>query len=106
GLIGFGVPLLLVESKIWFWIVCLPLGVFMGPAQAASRSLMARLSPPAISTEMFGLFAFSGRATSFVGPLILGVVTVAAASQRVGMATILIFLGTGLAILLWKVRDE
>ncbi|MEE2997596.1 MAG: MFS transporter, partial [Pseudomonadota bacterium] len=47
GLIGFGVPLLLVESKIWFWIVCLPLGVFMGPAQAASRSLMARLSPPA-----------------------------------------------------------
>ncbi len=106
GLIGFGVPLLLVESKMWFWIVGLPLGVFMGPAQAASRSLMARLSPDGMSAEMFGLFAFSGRATSFVGPLVLGVVTVAASSQRVGMATILIFLGIGLSILLSKVRDE
>ena len=77
GLIAFGIPLLLVESKLWFWLVGVPLGIFMGPAQAASRSLMARLAPPELRTEMFGLFAFSGRATAFLGPAILGVVTVA-----------------------------
>jgi UMF1 family MFS transporter len=90
---------------MWFWIVGVPLGIFMGPAQAASRSLMARLAPAEISTEMFGLFAFSGRATAFMGPFILGVVTVAMDSQRAGMATIVVFLAIGLMILIWKVRE-
>ena len=66
---------------------------------------MARLAPPDIRNEMFGLFAFSGKATAFMGPFVLGLVTVAAASQRAGMATIVVFLGVGLAILLWKVRE-
>lgn len=105
GLIAFGIPLLLVESKMWFWIVGLPLGIFMGPAQAASRSLMARLAPADLRTEMFGLFAFSGKATAFLGPAILGAVTVALDSQRAGMATIVVFLTIGLAILVWKVRE-
>lgn len=105
GLIALGIPLLLVESKMWFWLVGVPLGIFMGPAQAASRSLMARLAPPELRTEMFGLFAFSGKATAFLGPAILGVVTVTLDSQRAGMATIVVFLVAGLAILLWKVRE-
>lgn len=105
GLIALGIPLLLVESKMWFWLVGVPLGFFMGPAQAASRSLMARLAPTDLRTEMFGLFAFSGKATAFMGPAILGAVTVALDSQRAGMATIVVFLAAGLAILLWKVRE-
>ena len=105
GLIALGIPLLLVESKMWFWIVGVPLGIFMGPAQAASRSLMARLAPPDLRTEMFGLFAFSGKATAFMGPAILGVITVTMESQRAGMATIVVFLVAGLAILLWRVRE-
>lgn len=105
GLIALGIPLLLVDSKMWFWIVGVPLGIFMGPAQAASRSLMARLAPPELRTEMFGLFAFSGKATAFMGPAILGVVTATMESQRAGMATIVVFLVAGLIILLWKVRE-
>jgi UMF1 family MFS transporter len=105
GLIALGIPLLLVEEKLWFWIVGVPLGLFMGPAQAASRSLMARLAPEHLRTEMFGLFAFSGKATAFLGPAILGAVTVLADSQRTGMTTIVVFLAAGLAILLWKVRE-
>ena len=105
GLICFGIPLLIVETKLWFWIVGLPLGLFMGPAQAASRSLMARLAPAEYRTEMFGLFAFSGRATAFVGPFILGTLTHLFASQRIGMTTIVVFLAAGLGLLLWKVRE-
>lgn len=105
GLICFGIPLLLVETKMWFWVVGLPLGLFMGPAQAASRSLMARLAPAEVRTEMFGLFAFSGRATAYIGPFVLGLLTGIFDSQRIGMSTIVVFLGIGLLILLWKVRE-
>jgi UMF1 family MFS transporter len=99
GLIALGTPLLLVEGKTWFWLLALTLGIFMGPAQAASRSLMARLSPPEMTTEMFGLFAFSGKVTAFMGPAVLAWATVEFSSQRVGMATVVVFLLIGLALL-------
>jgi UMF1 family MFS transporter len=105
GLICFGIPLLLVETNLWFWIVGLPLGLLMRPAQASSRSLMARLAPAEVRTEMFGLFAFSGRATAFIGPFMLGTLTWMFDSLRIGMSTIVVFLGIGLLILLCKVRE-
>jgi len=76
------------------------MGAFMGPAQAASRSLMAHMAPAAQRSEYFGLFALSGRATAFAGPALLGWVTMGTGSQRAGMATILLFLAIGTAILL------
>jgi UMF1 family MFS transporter len=48
---------------------------------------------------MFGLYALSGKATAFIGPALLGWVTVAAGSQRVGMATVLLFFVAGIWIL-------
>ena len=54
GLIAFGIPLLLAESQTAFWGLALGLGIFVGPAQAAGRTMMAKLSPPAMETEMFG----------------------------------------------------
>jgi UMF1 family MFS transporter len=71
----------------------------MGPAQAASRSLMAHLAPAELRTEMFGLFAFSGKVTAFLGPALLAWVTLASGSQRAGMATVVVFLAAGFAIL-------
>ncbi len=104
GLALFGIAVLLVESELWFWVFALPLGLFLGPAQSASRSLMARLAPVDLRTEMFGLYALSGKATAFLGPMLFGAVTVATDSQRWGMATIVVFLAAGGALLL-KVPD-
>jgi len=104
GLIGLGTPLLFVEGKTWFWLLALPLGIFMGPAQAASRSLMARMAPAEMTTEMFGLFAFSGKATAFMGPAVLAWATVEFASQRAGMATVVGFLIIGF-VLMTLVRE-
>jgi MFS transporter, UMF1 family len=100
ALIVTGTAILLVEDKTWFWILGLIIGVFMGPTQSASRSLMARLAPPHLTTEMFGLFALSGKATAFLGPLLVGMITLAADSQRVGMSVIIVFFVVGLLILL------
>jgi UMF1 family MFS transporter len=56
---------------------------------------MARFVPEAQQAEFFGFFAISGKALSFLGPLLLGVVTTAAGSQRAGVATILLFFIVG-----------
>lgn len=100
ALIVFGTAMLMVESVLWFWIFGLALGIFVGPAQAASRTLMTRLAPAKIRTEMFGLYAFSGKATGFLGPFILAAAITATGSQRAGMAVIIVFFAAGLALLL------
>ncbi|HCP01002.1 MAG TPA: MFS transporter, partial [Rhodospirillaceae bacterium] len=64
GLIVIGLPMLVVESKTAFVILGSILGIFFGPVQAASRSLMARITPPGAAGEMFGLYALSGKATA------------------------------------------
>ena len=104
GLTVFGGILIVVPSKALFWAFGLPLGIFVGPAQAASRTLMAHLAPAELRTEMFGLYALSGKATAFLGPALLGWVTVVADSQRAGMATILAFFVIG-ALFMWGVPN-
>ena len=99
GLIAFGSMVLVAPSAQWFWIYGLGLSLFIGPVQSASRGLMARLSPADARAEMFGLYALSGKSTSFLGPLLFGVVTAHFESQRAGMATILAFWIIGLALL-------
>jgi UMF1 family MFS transporter len=102
GLIGFGVAALMVDTVTGLYIAGCGLGLFIGPAQSASRSLMARMAPAEVQTEMFGLYALSGKATAFVGPALVGWVTLWAGSQRAGMATILVFFVVGF-VLLWRV---
>jgi UMF1 family MFS transporter len=99
AMILLGAALLLTESKAVFWGMAMALGIFMGPAQAASRTLMARMAPEGEIAAHFGLFALSGRITGFAGPAVLAMVTAATGSQRAGMATVLVFLGIGAAIL-------
>ena len=92
--------LLVAQGKPAFWALALTLGIFVGPAQAASRTLMARMAPATEVGAYFGLFALSGRVTGFMGPTVLAAVTALSGSQRLGMATILVFLGVGLGLLL------
>jgi UMF1 family MFS transporter len=104
AMVALGLPLLLTDSEAWFWILALSLGLFLGPAQAASRAFMARLAPPEEASAWFGLFALSGRVTGFLGPATLAAVTAATGSQRLGMATVLVFLAVG-ALVLTTVRE-
>ena len=100
GLVIAGIAVLLVTDVTLFWVFGMALGIFVGPAQAASRSFMARLAPPDERAELFGLYQLSGKATAFLGPLFLSIVTDATGSQRWGMATIILFFVVGGALLL------
>jgi UMF1 family MFS transporter len=83
---------------------CLLIGASMGPLQTASRSLMARLSPPDRISEFFGLFAFSNRATAFAAQLAVGGATQLLSDQRLGISVLLGFLLPGLWLML-KVKE-
>lgn len=103
SLFGLIIPVtavLLVEAEFWFWVWGLLLGVFVGPVQAASRTFMGRLAPPDKRNQMYGLFALSGKVTTFAGPILVGWITYFMASQRWGMSIILVLLIIGLLLML------
>ena len=60
------------------------LGFCMGPMQAASRTMIGRLAPEGMTGEFFGLFALSGRATAWMAPLAIGIITDGDAIQPAG----------------------
>lgn len=98
-LILAGVIGVLWTSIVGFWIAATLIGIMMGPNQSASRSLFAKLVPEHSHGEMFGLFAFSGKMSSLLGPLAYGTVLSATCSHRLAMATIVLFFVVGLLIL-------
>lgn len=105
GLIIPVIAVLFVQTTTWFWVWGLLLGVFVGPVQAASRTLMGRLAPIDKRNQMYGLLALSGKVTSFAGPILVGWITLAAGSQRIGMTVILAMLVIGL-LLMFSVNEN
>lgn len=105
GLVVFGTAALLAPDKATFWVVGVMVGIFVGPTQSASRTLMARLSPEGRRNEMFGLYALSGKLTAFLGPFLFGLATTFFATQRAGMAVVVLLLLAGGLLLLFTVRE-
>jgi UMF1 family MFS transporter len=91
-------------ERAYLVLGCL-IGAAGGPLQAASRTLLVHMAPKDRIAQYFGLFALTGKVTSFVGPLLIGAVTAATASQKAGMAMLVLFFVAGLA-LLSRVREE
>jgi MFS transporter, UMF1 family len=91
------------SERAYLLLGCL-IGAAGGPLQAASRTLLIRLAPKDRIAQYFGLFALTGKVTSFIGPLLIGVITAVTASQKAGMAVLVLFFVAGLALLA-RVRD-
>jgi len=70
-----------------------------------ARQHRPKAAPPGMAGEFYGLFALSGRATAWMAPLFIAIVTAAVHSNRLGVACVLFFLVLGFA-LLWNVREE
>ena len=90
-------------ERAYLVLGCL-IGAAGGPLQAASRTLLIRMAPKDRIAQYFGLFALTGKVTSFIGPLLIGIVTAVTASQKAGMAMLVVFFVAGLALLA-RVRD-
>ncbi|MFO8084935.1 MAG: MFS transporter [Desulfobacterales bacterium] len=100
GIIFSGTGILLVHKEFWFWSFGMLLGIFVGPVQASSRSFLGRAAPEKLQSQIFGLYAFSGKATAFLGPFLVGWLTYFSGSQRIGMSAIMaLFLIGGILLL-------
>jgi UMF1 family MFS transporter len=91
-------------ERAYLLLGCL-IGAAGGPLQAASRTLLIHLAPKDRIAQYFGLFALTGKVTSFVGPLLIGAITAVTASQKAGMAVLVLFFVAGLILLARVDRD-
>jgi UMF1 family MFS transporter len=89
---------LLAPGPGWLWAAGVVIGIFVGPNQSASRSLLGRFAPADRKNEFYGFFALSGKLAAFIGPLLFGIMTQVFRSQRAGVAVILVMLAAGLAL--------
>jgi len=104
GMIVAGAVLLFVSGPAMFWVFGLFLTLFVGPAQSSSRTFLARLAPAGQEGQLFGLYATTGRAVSFLAPTLFAVFTSMFAAERAGIVGILLVLAVGL-LALWPVRS-
>lgn len=99
ALTAFTILAALAPTVVWLWVAGIGIGIFVGPNQSASRSLMSSLAPAGQVSEFFGFYAFSGKVTAFLGPFLLGVLTTLTGSQRVGVGAIVFFFVVGALVL-------
>lgn len=108
----FGIPVLdeamlagRTASDIAFYLAGCLVGAAGGTIQTASRTMMVRQANPAHMTEAFGLYALAGKATSFLAPFLIGVVTLLSGSQRIGVTPLIALFLLGLVLLIWVKPD-
>ena len=98
-------PFFATLPELMYLIVVLIVAICITAAYANSRTMLARIAPASKMSEFFGIYALSGTATAFLGPLLVGYATWLFQSQRIGFASILLLLGIGLAGMLF-VKEE
>ena len=92
-------------AELIYFLTFQVFALFFVTALSASRTLMAKLSPPTMATQFFGLYSLSGSVTAFLAPLMVATTTAWFDSQRAGFASLIILMLIG-AAMLFKVREE
>lgn len=98
-------PFFSTPAELVYLCVSLPIAFLLPAAMTSSRTMLARIAPRDEITKFYGIYALSGELTDFIGPLTVAVFTGVFASQRAGMASILLLLISAFALML-LVREE
>ncbi|MFT4285140.1 MAG: MFS transporter [Protaetiibacter sp.] len=103
GLIVMGLFVFFARDlgTIAFWIGGLALSAFTGPAQAASRSLLTRVTPAGMQGEVFGLYATTGRVASILSPAAWTIFITVFASTVFGIIGVVLVVAVGLLLLVF-----
>jgi len=99
----YGIPVSADSSlpDIVFYGLGALIGAAGGVIQSASRTMMVRQANPERMTEAFGLYALAGKATSFIAPLSIGIMTQVTQSQQLGVTPLIVLFLVGLFLLRW-----
>lgn len=99
------ISIILTSNITVFWASAAVIALLAGPNQAASRSLFARFVPEDRENEFFGFFAFSGKFTAFLGPILLAQMITTFQSQRAGISVVIVLFVVG-GLLLLRVNEQ
>lgn len=98
---GWALPVGSAIPDTVFFVCGALIGGMGGVLQAASRTLMSNHCTPGQETELFGLYGLAGRATAFLAPWLIGMVTLATESARLGVSPLIGLFAVGLVMLIW-----
>jgi len=103
GLIVAGMALFFLRDAgaLPFWIAGMFLSLFTGPVQAASRSFLARVTPAGQEGQIFGLYATTGRAVSFITPTLWAIAIGIGGAQYWGILGIMAVLAVGMVLMVF-----
>lgn len=102
-----GIPLAEGSSlpDILFYVAGMLIGGAGGTLQSASRTMLTRQANPSRMTEAFGLYALSGKATTFLAPALIALLSDLTGSQRLGVTPLIGLFALGLVLLWWVTPD-
>ncbi len=100
AMIAVGLTLMMLSGALAFWICGLLLSLFVGPAQASARTLMLRISHDGKEGVAFGLYTTTGRAVSFLAPVLFATFIDVFGTDRAGMGGLCAVLAAGLLAML------
>ena len=98
--------ILFIDQKNLFIVLAIILSSFFGPVQSASRVYFAKSIPENKKFEFFGFYSFSGKVTSFVGPVLYGTIAFIFSSPQLGLASLLVLFAIGLLLILKVDNDK
>ena len=104
GIIISSILILFSFSKMYFFAFATINGLFIGPIQSASRVVISKMLINEDQSKGFGLFATSGKLTSFLGPVLVSTLTFVSGSQRIGFSAAIFLLIIGL-FLLFRIKN-
>ncbi|PRY91461.1 MFS transporter [Donghicola tyrosinivorans] len=97
--LGFAVPEGSKLPDMTFYLIGAIIGAAGGTLQASSRTMLVHQANPERMTEAFGLYALAGKATSFIAPFSIGLVTHLSGSQQIGVTPLIVLFAVGLFLL-------
>ncbi|MNV58814.1 Vacuole effluxer Atg22 like protein [compost metagenome] len=98
--LGFG-----MTKAVHFYALAILVGLVQGGSQSISRAMLSDLMPAHRTGELFGFVNITSKFSSIFGPFVFGLVGQLTGSQRLGILSLILFFGLGIAILL-KVNVE
>ena len=104
GVVVYAYGALQTTRQAW-WLAAV-IAVVLGGSQALSRSLFSRMIPKGREASFFGLYEISDRGTSWIGPVLFGLVVAATNSYRQAMLSLIVLFGVGSALLLLTDSDR
>lgn len=100
SMIVVGLILMTLSGVLAFWICGLLLCLFIGPTLSAARTLMLRMSAEGKEGVAFGLYTTTGRAVSYLAPVLFSTFIAIFGTDRAGIGGLVVVLLAGMLAML------